>query len=142
MLAVHRLACLGTWPLPELGALRQAGVIDDEYRVLNTAPASARVPVSPSAAFIFPSQARLRGVSGTFSDRQPSKAPSGTGRTALPAWTAGPAVRPTAEPMADLTGNAGPRRRAVLVDYPSYRTSVAIPAPTRRNQYLTPAQPS
>lgn len=41
MLAVHQLACLGIWPLPELETLHNAGVIDDEYRDILAARAMA-----------------------------------------------------------------------------------------------------
>jgi hypothetical protein len=41
MLAVHQMACLGIWPLPELETLRDAGVIDGEYRDVLAARAMA-----------------------------------------------------------------------------------------------------
>jgi hypothetical protein len=66
---------------------RRAQASSPSAGVPNAAPISARVPVShkviswmtgypvtPSAAFIFPSQLRFRGVSGTLIVRQPSKA--------------------------------------------------------------------
>jgi hypothetical protein len=49
ILALHRLACLGVWPLPELDALLAAGVIDDLYRDLLAARAMAGCGQLPAA---------------------------------------------------------------------------------------------
>ena len=109
--------------------------------VPNTAPISARVPVSasviswmtgypvsPREAFIFPSQPRFRAVSGTFSDLQPSKAtvryrpnhapgvrgwPSGPASISNSAFSGAIPIRRRSSRSAFATGSPGPARRAL-----------------------------
>ncbi len=49
ILALHRLACLGVWPLPELDKLHAAGAIDDMYRDILAARAMAGCGQLPAA---------------------------------------------------------------------------------------------
>jgi tetratricopeptide (TPR) repeat protein len=49
VMALHRLACLGTWPLPGIDELHAAGIIDDMYRDILTARAKAGCGQLPAA---------------------------------------------------------------------------------------------
>ena len=110
------------------------------------APGSARVPVSasviswmtgypvsPSDAFILPSQARFRPVSGTFSDRQPSKAtvryrpnitpgvrgwPSGPASASNSAFSGAIPIRRRSSRSAFADGLARPSPPSAAVSFP------------------------
>ncbi len=59
VLALHRLACLGAWPLPELDTMHSAGVIGDSYRdILAARSLASRGEVTAAVA-------SLRGYAGS-----------------------------------------------------------------------------
>ena len=101
MLAVHQLACLGIWPLPELETLHNAGVIDDEYRDILAARAMAgRGELTAAVATLRGYAARtpaaadflvdvLAGISGGYDEALERKHPADPTGSETSPWRTG-----------------------------------------------------
>ena len=107
----------------------------------NTAPISARVPVShkvisstagypvtPRTAFSFPSHARFRSVSGTLIDEQPSKATVRYLPNRIPTVD-GCATGPASTSNKALSGAAPRRRRRSRSAFADGDAPSAVPVP-------------